>query len=66
MIAHNGSGFDFHIVLNKLPQWRRVVSMIRNGAGPISLKTCNGYVDKNNKIGQKVHSTCGRIHIKKN
>ena len=37
MIDHNGSGFDTYIVLKNLPQWRRVVRMIRNGAGIIAL-----------------------------
>ena len=40
--------------------------MIKNGLGIISLKTFNGYVDKNNKIPQYVHFRCGRIHINNN
>ena len=45
--AHNGSGFDSYVVLNNLPQWRSVVKLIKNGAGIVSLKKFNGYVDQN-------------------
>ena len=31
--VHIGSGFDSYVVLNNLPQWRTVVSLIKNGAG---------------------------------
>ena len=44
--AHNGSGFDSYVVLNILPQWRTVVSLIKNGSGIISLKIFDGYVDE--------------------
>ena len=63
LIAHNGSGFDSYIVLNNLPQWRSVVKLIKNGAGIISLKIFNGYVDPVKKIPQYVHFRCGRVHI---
>ena len=63
LIAHNGSGFDSYIVLNNLPQWRSVVKPIKNGAGSISLKLFNGYVDPVKKIPQYVHFRCGRVHI---
>ena len=66
MIAHNGNGYNTYVFLNILPQWRRVVHMIKNGAGIISLKIFNGYVDKNNKIPQYVHFRCGRVHINNN
>ena len=33
LIAQNGSGFDTTFALNKLPQWRTVVSSMKNGAG---------------------------------
>ena len=33
LIAHNGSGFDNYVVLNNLPRWRKVVKLIKNGAG---------------------------------
>ena len=46
LLAHNGSGFDSYIVLNKLPRWRTVVSLIKNGSGIVSLKIFNGYVDQ--------------------
>ena len=62
-IAHNGSGFDSYVVLNNLPQWRSVVKLIKNGAGNISLKIFNGYVDPVKKIPQYVHFRCGRVHI---
>ena len=63
MIAHNGSGFDSYVVLNNLPQWRSVVKLIKHGAGIISLKIFNGYVDPDKKIPQYVHFRCGRVHI---
>ena len=47
LIAHNGSDFDSYVVLNNLPQWRSVVKAIKNGAGIVSLKIFNGYVDEN-------------------
>ena len=49
LIAHNGSGFDSFVVLNNLLQWRSVVKLIKNGAGIISLKIFNGYVDEKKK-----------------
>ena len=64
LIAHNGSGFDSYVVLNNLPQWRNVVKLIENGAGIVSLKIFNGYVDEKNKT-QYVHFRCGRVHIDK-
>ena len=63
LIAHNGSGFDSYVILNNLPKWRSVVKLIKNGAGIISLKIFNGYVDQNKKIPQYVHFRCGRVHI---
>ena len=63
LIAHNGSGFDSYVVLNNLPQWRSVVKLIKNGAGIVSLKIFNGYVDPVKKIPQYVHFRCGRVHI---
>ena len=65
LIAHNGSGFDSYVVLNNLPQWRSIVKLIKNGAGVLSLKIFNGYVDQNQKIPQYVHFRCGRVHINK-
>ena len=65
LIAHNESGFDSHVVLKNLPQWRSVVKLIKNGAGIISLKIFNGYVDQNNEIPQYVRFRCGRSHINK-
>ena len=47
--TRNGSGFDSYVVLNKLPHWRRVVNLIKNEAGIVSLKIYNGYVDPNEK-----------------
>ena len=38
LIAHNGSGFDSWIILNNLPEWCTIVSMIKTGKGIISLK----------------------------
>ena len=65
LIAHNGSRFDSYVVLNNLPQWRTVVKTIKIGAGIISLKIFNGYVDAKKKIPQYVHFRCGRVHINK-
>ena len=65
LIAHNGSGFDSYVVFNNLPQWRSVVKPIKNGAGIISLKIFNGYVEEKKKIPQNVRFGCGRVHIKK-
>ena len=63
LIAHNGSGLDSYVVLKNLPQWRSVVKLIKNGAGIISSKIFNGYVDPVKKIAQYVHFRCGRVHI---
>ena len=30
LLAHKGSGFDSYFILNNLPQWRTVVSLIKN------------------------------------
>ena len=63
LIAHNGSGFDSYVVINNLPQLRSIVKPIKNGAGIVSLKLFNGYVDQNKKIPQFVHFRYGRVHI---
>ena len=62
LIAHNGSGFDSYVVLNNLPQQRNV-NLIKNGAGIVSLKIFNGYVDEKKRIPQYVHFICERVHI---
>ena len=49
-IAHNGSSFYGYVVSNSLPQWRSIVNFIKNGAGIVSLKIFNGYVDQHKKI----------------
>ena len=46
VLAHKGSGFDSYVVLNNLHQWPSVVSLIKNGAGIVSLKIFIGYVDQ--------------------
>ena len=33
LLALKGSGFDSYVKLNNLPQWRTVVSLIKNGSG---------------------------------
>ena len=63
--ALNGSGFDSYVVINNLPQWRSVVKLIKNGAGIVSIKIFNGYVDQNKKIAQYVHLRCERVHVNK-
>ena len=65
LIAHKGSGFDICVVLNNLPHWRSVVKLIKNGAGIVSLKIFNGYVDPVKNIPQYVDFRCGRNHINK-
>ena len=65
LIAHNGSGFDSYVVLNKLLQWRSVVKRYRNGGGINSPKTFKGYVDEKKNIPQYVHFRCGRGQINK-
>ena len=65
LIAHNGSGFDSYVVLNNIPQWRSVVKLIKNGAGIVSLKIFNGYVDSVGRTPQNVHFRCGRVHVDK-
>ena len=45
LLAHKGSGFDSYVVLNNLPQWRTVVSFIKNGAGIVSVKIFKGFLD---------------------
>ena len=64
LIAHKGSGFDSYVVLNNLPQWRTVVSLIKNGSSIVSLEIFNGYVDPVKKIPQYVHFRCGLLRIK--
>ena len=49
ILAHNGSGFDSYVALKNLPQWRTIVSLIKNGPGFVSLKIFAGYVDENKK-----------------
>ena len=49
--------------MKDLPQLRGVSHLIKIGAGIISLKEVNGYVDKNNKIRQYVFYRCGRVHL---
>ena len=65
ILAHNGSGFDSYVVLNNLPQWRTVVTLIKNGSGIVSFKIFNGYVDENKKVPQCVHFRCGRVPMNK-
>ena len=64
LIAHKGSGIDSYVLLKKLPQWRTIVSLIKNGSGIVSLNVFNGYVDPVKKIPQYVHFGCGFLHIK--
>ena len=61
MLAHNGSSFDTYIVLSVLPKWRRIVSIIKNGKGIISLRIFNGYID--DIIPQYINFRCGMTHI---
>ena len=63
ILAHIASGFNSYVVFNLLPQWRTVVSLIKNGAGIVSLEIFNGYLDEKEKIPQYVLFRCGRDHI---
>ena len=62
VIAHNGSRFDSYVVLTNLPHWRSVAKLIKDGAGFISPKIFNSFVDEK-KTPQYVHFRCGRVHI---
>ena len=67
LIAHNGSGFDTWIILNNLPSWSRIMNLIKNGKGIISLKIFNGMVNvKANSKGQPqcLTFTCSMNHMK--
>ena len=63
--AHNGSGFDTWVVLNKLLCDKRIVNIIKNGKGIIELKVFNGYIEKKNEkqIPQYLHFRCGMTHL---
>ena len=50
LLAHKGSGSDRYVVLNNLPQWRSVVSLIKNRAAIVSLKIFKEYVDPTKKF----------------
>ena len=63
ILAHNGSGFDSYVVSKNLPQWRRVLSLIKNGSNIVSSKIFNEYVDENKKVPQYVRFRCGRVHL---
>ena len=50
--AHNGSGFDTWIVLNKLSCDKRIANIIKNGKGIIDLKVFNGFIQSKTKTKQ--------------
>ena len=55
MIAHNGSGFDNWIILDNLPEWCRITSMIKTGKGIINMNIYNGMCNvKTNKEGKLI------------
>ena len=62
-MAHKRSGFDSYINLKNLPQWRTVVSLIKNVSDIVTLKIFNGYVDPAEIFPQYVHFRCGFLHI---
>ena len=64
LLAHKVSGFDSYLVLKNLPQRKTVVSLIKNGAGIVSLEKFNGYVDPVQKIPQFFHFRYRLLHIK--
>ena len=49
--VHNGSSSDTSTILNNLPGGCRLVDLIKNGKGIISLKVFNGY-----KQGEKLQT----------
>ena len=53
LIAHNGSGFDSWKILNNLPEWCTIVSMIKTGKGITSLKILNGFVCYKKRVESK-------------
>ena len=53
LFARKGSGFDRYVVLNNLPLWRTVVSLIKNGSGIVSPKAFNSYADQNKRVTSK-------------
>ena len=59
--AHNGSGLDSYVVLNKTTQNRTVDTLSKNGTGIVSLNVFNEYVEKDKKISQNVHFRCKRV-----
>ena len=64
LIANNGIGFDSYILLNNLPQWRSVVKLNKNGAGILSLKIVNGYVDEKKFLNMSI-SDVGEYILKR-
>ena len=38
LLVQKGSGFDSFVVLEKLPKWITVVSLIKNGSSIVSVK----------------------------
>ena len=63
LLAHKGCGSDSYVVLINLPQWRTIVSLIKNGSGIVSLKIFNGYLDQAKKNPHYVHFRCGLFNI---
>ena len=49
-IVHDGSRTESNVFLNKIPQGRVVVNLIKTGAGIVSLKMFNEHVDIDKKI----------------
>ena len=62
--AHNGSGFDFWIIVNNLPRDKHSVDIIKNGKLIISLKFFKGFIEKNKKQNpQYLLFRCGMTHL---
>ena len=62
--AHNGSGFDTWIILNKIPCDKHNVDIFKNGKGIISLRVLNGYMYNGKKqIPQYVIFRCGMTQL---
>ena len=62
--APNGYGFDTWIIFINLPFDKHFVDFFKNGKGIISLKTFNGYIEKNEKqIPQFLIFRCGMTNL---
>ena len=63
--AHNGSGFDTWIILNKLPCDKRFADTTKYGKGIIFLRVFSGYINNGkNQIRRYLFFRCGMTQLK--